>query len=57
MDAIWDVVTCKLLDNDQTSRGAYRGAIALMMEAVSTCEMPVNTYQTTRHSIPEDSQT
>jgi hypothetical protein len=26
-----------------------------MMEAVSTCEMSVNYYQTTQHNIPEDS--
>jgi hypothetical protein len=28
--------------------------IALMMEAASTSEMPVNFYQTTRRNIPED---
>jgi hypothetical protein len=28
---------------------------ALMMEAVSTSEMSVNFYQTTRRNIPEDS--
>jgi hypothetical protein len=30
--------------------------IALMMEAVSTSEMSVNFYQTTRRNIPEDSR-
>lgn len=25
-----------------------------MIEAVSTCEMSVNFYRTTRHNIPED---
>jgi hypothetical protein len=29
--------------------------IALMMEAVSSSEMSVNFYQTTRNNIPEDS--
>jgi hypothetical protein len=29
--------------------------IALMTEALSTSEASVNIYQTTRHSIPEDS--
>jgi hypothetical protein len=28
--------------------------IALMMEAVSTSETPVNFYETTRRNIPED---
>jgi hypothetical protein len=30
-------------------------AIALMMEAASTSETPVNIYQITRRNIPEDS--
>jgi hypothetical protein len=33
----------------------WAGAIALMMEAVSTCETPVNIYQATRRDTPEDS--
>jgi hypothetical protein len=31
------------------------GAIVLMMEAVSTSEMSVSMYQTTRRNVPEDS--
>jgi hypothetical protein len=31
----------------------FDGAIALMMKAVSTSEMSVNFYQTTRRDIPE----
>jgi hypothetical protein len=34
---------------------AIRG-IALMMEAVSTSEMSVNFYETTRRNIPEDNR-
>jgi hypothetical protein len=33
-----------------------RAGDALMMEAVSTFETPVNFYQTTRYNIPEDCQ-
>jgi hypothetical protein len=43
----WDVAPCSLLEID-------RRFIALMMEAVSTSETSVNSYETTGRNIPED---
>jgi hypothetical protein len=37
------------------SASIIRTMIALMMEAESTSETSVNTYQTTRRNIPKDS--
>jgi hypothetical protein len=48
MTVFWDVATCSLVEID-------RRFIALMMEAVSSSEMLVSIYQTTRRNIPEDS--
>jgi hypothetical protein len=47
MAVFWDVVPRDLVE-------VYR-LIALMMEASSTSETSKNFYQTTRHSIPDDS--
>jgi hypothetical protein len=47
----WDVALCSLIEVCRR----FRGAIAMMMEAVSTSETSVNFYQTTWRKIPEDS--
>jgi hypothetical protein len=57
-----DVAPCNLVETDRSIerfRGAYclhHQVIALMMEAVSTSEMSVSFYQTTRRNIPADSR-
>jgi hypothetical protein len=43
MTFLWDVAPCSLVDTDRHFRGAI---IALMMEAVSSSETSVTTYQT-----------
>jgi hypothetical protein len=40
--------------SDVLTTSIIRAIIALMMEAVSTSEMSVNFYETTRRNIPED---
>jgi hypothetical protein len=54
MAVFLDVEPCALVDTDRRFTGAY-GAVALMMEAVSTSEASVNIYQTTRRNNQEDS--
>jgi hypothetical protein len=51
MTVFWDVASCSLVEIDRR----FRGAIALMMEAVSIPETLVCFYEITCHSIPEDS--
>jgi hypothetical protein len=48
MAVFWDIAQCSLVETD----GRFRGAIAL---AVNTSETSVNSYQTTRRNISEDS--
>jgi hypothetical protein len=60
MTVFWDVAPCSLAEIDQSFRGVYclhhqGDESSLMMEAISTSEMSVNVYQTTRRNIPDDS--
>jgi hypothetical protein len=48
MAAFWDLAPWILVE-------VYRRFIALIMEAASTSETSVNSYQTTRRNNPEDS--
>jgi hypothetical protein len=58
MAVFCDVAPCSLVDNDRHFRGAscliVRVRVTLMMEAVSSSEILVIIYQTTRCDIPED---
>jgi hypothetical protein len=44
MTVFWDGAPCSLVE------------VALMMEAVSTCETAINFYKAVWHNIPENSQ-
>jgi hypothetical protein len=59
---IWDVAACSHVEVGRRFGGAYclnhQGDlfIALMIEAVRTCETSVHFNVTTQHYIPEDSK-
>jgi hypothetical protein len=53
MAVFLDVASCNLLDTGPYFIGAFC-LIALMIEAVSSSENPVNIYKITRCSIPEE---
>jgi hypothetical protein len=59
----WDVAPCSLFRTDVSEvrtasiiSAMVEAVIALMMEAVRTCETSVHTAETTRHYIPADSK-
>jgi hypothetical protein len=58
MTVLWDVAPCRLVEVYRRFRDAccfhLQSLFALMMEAASTSETSVNSYQTTRRNIPED---
>jgi hypothetical protein len=51
MTVFWGIGPCSVVEVGQHFRGTY-WRFALMMEAVSTVEMSVSFYETTRRSIP-----
>jgi hypothetical protein len=54
MTAFWDIAPCSLVEVDRCFKVLTASIIiAMMMKAVSTSEMLVNFYETTRHNIPE----
>jgi hypothetical protein len=58
MAVFWVVAPCSLVEVYRRFRRLqtfyHQKIIALMMEAASTSETPVNFYQTTRHNNPEE---
>jgi hypothetical protein len=52
MTICWDVSPCSLVEIDRRFRGPY---CLHHQEVVSSFEMSVNFYETTRRNIPEDS--
>jgi hypothetical protein len=46
-------VHCSVVETDQVSEVPAASIIALMMEAINTCETSVSVYKATRH-IPGD---
>jgi hypothetical protein len=44
----------RLIEYDISGSDGGESLIALMMEAVNTCETSVNLYQTTQRNVPED---
>jgi hypothetical protein len=55
MTIFWDVAPCSLVEIYQLLERHTASIIREMVMAVSTSEMSVNFYQTTRRNIPEDS--